>query len=225
MRTQYITCAAMRSVIVLAIFCCTLFGYEDANVWGFADYDNSSFYTVPAGKFFWLYGMCLDGGNQGNVTLRINNQKFSQMYGISAVAHRFDPPIKFPAGTYFGCDSYQFGSVLIYGYEGTSNQSVEEQNDIGINPAQLNQTQVAPIPFSTYTSISYQVPHQDIVSIRIYDDVGRLIRTIVDDNMSPGNYTARWDGTDSQGRKVAAGSYFCVVKTNGESTTKVVHVK
>jgi flagellar hook assembly protein FlgD len=84
---------------------------------------------------------------------------------------------------------------------------------------------IYPTPFSHYTSIKYHVPKQENVSIIIYDEAGRLVRMLVDETMSEGSYTARWDGKDTSGRKVATGSYFCVVKTNGSSSTKVVHIQ
>jgi hypothetical protein len=84
---------------------------------------------------------------------------------------------------------------------------------------------IYPTPFSHYTSIKYHVPKQENVSITIYDEAGRLVRMLVDETMLEGAYTARWDGKDSSGRKVAAGSYFCIVKTNGSSSTKVVHIQ
>ncbi len=85
--------------------------------------------------------------------------------------------------------------------------------------------EIFPIPFSYETVIKYEVPKTNTVSIKIFDEAGRLVRTLVDNTMSQGSYSARWDGRDTEGRKVAAGCYFCVVKTNGHSTTKVVYIK
>jgi hypothetical protein len=84
---------------------------------------------------------------------------------------------------------------------------------------------IYPTPFSHYTSIKYHVPKQENVSIKVYDEMGRLVRTLVDDMMFEGSYTARWDGLDFNGNKVSNGSYFCVIKTNGSRSTKVVHIK
>ena len=84
---------------------------------------------------------------------------------------------------------------------------------------------IYPSPFSNYASINYQMTKKGKVSIKIYDKVGRLVRTIVDETMTQGSYTARWNGKDTEGRKVATGSYFCVVKTNGSSTTKVIYIE
>ena len=84
---------------------------------------------------------------------------------------------------------------------------------------------IYPTPFSHYTSINYHVPKKGEISIKIYDKVGRLVRTLVDGTIDGGSYTARWDGKDTNGRKVSSGSYFCIVKTNGSSSTKVVYIK
>jgi len=84
---------------------------------------------------------------------------------------------------------------------------------------------VYPTPFVRQTAIDYVVPKREKVSIRIYDAAGRLVKTIVDGIMSQGSYTARWDGTDSRGRHIPSGSYFCTIKANGTEVTKVVQVK
>jgi flagellar hook assembly protein FlgD len=100
--------------------------------------------------------------------------------------------------------------------------SVDETSEtVGSMPIK----EIFPIPFSYETVIKYEVPKTNTVSIKIFDEAGRLVRTLVDNTMSQGSYSARWDGRDTEGRKVAAGSYFCVVKTNGHSTTKVVYIK
>lgn len=38
--------------------------------------------------------------------------------------------------------------------------------------------------------------------------VGRMVTRLVDSQLSPGNHTAIWDGTDGCGKPVAAGAYF-----------------
>ena len=104
--------------------------------------------------------------------------------------------------------------------EGTQ---VEETSEF-TNASPVSPT-VYPTPFVRRTAIDYVVPKREKVSIRIYDAAGRLVKTIVDGIMSQGSYTARWDGTDSRGRHIPSGSYFCTIKANGTEVTKVVQVK
>lgn len=58
------------------------------------------------------------------------------------------------------------------------------------------------------------------VSVEIYNHVGQLIATLVDQNATEGFYSISWDGKTLQGDAAANGMYFAVLKTNGESISK-----
>jgi len=45
------------------------------------------------------------------------------------------------------------------------------------------------------------------VTLKIYDLLGREIKTLVDKEMSPGNYSVTWDADDNYGKKVSTGIY------------------
>jgi flagellar hook assembly protein FlgD len=64
----------------------------------------------------------------------------------------------------------------------------------------------------------------DHVALRIYDPAGRLIRTLVDEQMQLGEYSLLWDGTDAQGRAVSSGTYFYRMDTGSASDTKAMIV-
>ena len=46
------------------------------------------------------------------------------------------------------------------------------------------------------------------VNLRVYDVAGRLVSTLVNQELPAGPQTATWDGRDDGGQKVAAGVYF-----------------
>ncbi len=59
--------------------------------------------------------------------------------------------------------------------------------------------------------------------VNIYDAVGRLIRTVATGEVVANIETTYWDGTDSHGRRVASGIYFCVATcTTGSLRAKVM---
>lgn len=66
----------------------------------------------------------------------------------------------------------------------------------------------APNPFATETAISYSLPTERHVAIRIYDLNGRLVRTLVNAMMPAGVHRAKWDGRDREGRAVGSGVYY-----------------
>lgn len=66
---------------------------------------------------------------------------------------------------------------------------------------------VMPNPARGSVSINYSIPKKSKVSISVYDISGRQIRSETSE-MSPGNHTFKWNGTDNEGRRVASGVYF-----------------
>ena len=87
----------------------------------------------------------------------------------------------------------------------------------------LELTQNYPNPFNPSTTISYNVDTNGMVSLKVYDIMGRLVRTLVDNHHSSGNfggYNVVWDGKDSQGQQVAAGLYIYSLETPGGNMTK-----
>ena len=65
------------------------------------------------------------------------------------------------------------------------------------------------------TSIGYNLEGPaDNVTIRIADDAGNVIRTLVDGNPKQGNASISWDGKDDEGDQVAGGTYLLVPSAN-----------
>ncbi len=65
-----------------------------------------------------------------------------------------------------------------------------------------------PNPFNPETTIRYDLAAQGQVSLHIYNVLGQLVDTLVDETQKAGRYTVRWDGTDARGVRVASGIYF-----------------
>ena len=70
-----------------------------------------------------------------------------------------------------------------------------------------------PNPFNPKTTIDFSLPSAETVSLRIYDERGRLVRTLVDGLAPEGNNQVMWDGKDNRGRSVASGVYHYVLKS------------
>ncbi|MFC1572299.1 right-handed parallel beta-helix repeat-containing protein [Candidatus Eisenbacteria bacterium] len=79
-----------------------------------------------------------------------------------------------------------------------------------------------PNPWNHTTRIDYAIPegqNSSIVTLKLFDVAGRLIRTLVD-NQSSGLHQVHWDGTDQSGARVAPGVYFYRLQWNGQSATE-----
>ena len=95
--------------------------------------------------------------------------------------------------------------------------------DEGAIVTSLELTQNYPNPFNPSTTINYNVDASGMVALKIYDIMGRLVRTLVDGHRSSGNlggYSVVWDGKDSQGQQVSAGLYIYSLQTPGGNMTK-----
>lgn len=64
-----------------------------------------------------------------------------------------------------------------------------------------------PNPFNPSTTVRFQVPKEGLVTIKVYDMLGREIRTLVSEIVERGLYTFDWDGSDASGNTVASGNY------------------
>jgi hypothetical protein len=94
-------------------------------------------------------------------------------------------------------------------------------NGVALIPDVFTISQNYPNPFTSSTTIDYDVPQTQHIAIRIYDIRGRLIKTLMNEEQNAGYKSITWDGTNDDGEKVSAGVYFYQMHTsNGESFTK-----
>lgn len=69
------------------------------------------------------------------------------------------------------------------------------QDDLIDLPREFSLGQNYPNPFNPSTSISYSIPKQTHVRLQIFNPLGQLITTLVDQDKPPGTYTAKWDAS------------------------------
>ena len=77
-----------------------------------------------------------------------------------------------------------------------------------------------PNPFNPSTTISYTLPENGIVTIRIFDMLGREVTTLVDGYTNAGNKKVVWDGKNSNGNQVTSGVYLYRVTFKGQVISK-----
>ncbi|MFH1736075.1 MAG: FlgD immunoglobulin-like domain containing protein [bacterium] len=83
-----------------------------------------------------------------------------------------------------------------------------------------------PNHFNASTTIPYTIGNDQgaavDASLKIYNTLGQLVRTVVEDNKVPGQYHAVWDGRNASGAVVSAGSYVCLLTAGDFSETKLM---
>jgi hypothetical protein len=71
-----------------------------------------------------------------------------------------------------------------------------------------------PNPFNPATTIEYVLARSGLVVMEIFDVKGARVRTLVHESKTPGDYQQVWDGCNDQGRQVASGAYFCLLRVD-----------
>jgi len=82
-------------------------------------------------------------------------------------------------------------------------------------PQEFSLSQNYPNPFNPTTTINYAVPVKFAggvkVSFKIFNIKGQMVRSLMDENQSPGFYSVVWDGKNEEGRKASSGLYVYTV--------------
>jgi hypothetical protein len=103
---------------------------------------------------------------------------------------------------------FQIADGLILGVDGLIAQIAGGSLDMATTPAQFALNQNFPNPFNPETTIKYSLADDAQVQLRIYNIVGQVVRTLVQDRQVAGRYSIRWDGRDDRGLTVSSGIYF-----------------
>ncbi len=90
-------------------------------------------------------------------------------------------------------------------------------------PDHFSLSQNYPNPFNPTTIINYELRIENSpihTTLKIYNILGREVRTLVDEPQAPGYYSVRWNGRDNAGKELASGVYFYRIKAGNFVKTK-----
>ena len=94
---------------------------------------------------------------------------------------------------------------------------IKYQENIDLYPANYSLDQNYPNPFNPSTLIGYQLPEASHVSLKIYDELGREIVTLVNEFKQAGTYYSQFSILNSQ---LPSGIYFYTLKAGEFMETK-----
>jgi NAD(P)H dehydrogenase (quinone) len=77
-----------------------------------------------------------------------------------------------------------------------------------------------PNPFNPETKINYELPRTSKVLLKVFNELGEEVRTLVDKEQSAGRYQIQWDGKDNNYQSVTTGVYFYQLYVEGTAQTK-----
>jgi hypothetical protein len=88
-------------------------------------------------------------------------------------------------------------------------------------PVRFALDQNYPNPFNPGTAISYQLSAVSVVTLKVYDVLGKEVGTLANEVQQPGVHSLRWDGSS-----FPSGVYFySLMAGNNFSTKKMLLIK
>ncbi|MCE1164311.1 MAG: C25 family cysteine peptidase [Bacteroidetes bacterium] len=88
-------------------------------------------------------------------------------------------------------------------------------NNPSVIPDMYEMSQNYPNPFNPVTKINFAIPKQGFVTLKIYDVLGREVRTLVNEVKTAGNYSV-----DFNGAEFSSGVYFYRIESNDFTDVK-----
>ncbi len=110
-------------------------------------------------------------------------------------------------------------TAFVSGYNGTVYKlniltGTGVENEISLSDYSLSQNY--PNPFNPVTTIEFSIPKQGYVNLKVYDILGKEIKTLVNNNLQTGKYSINFDASNLPSGmyfyKLTAGSYSSVKK-------------
>jgi hypothetical protein len=83
-----------------------------------------------------------------------------------------------------------------------------------------------PNPFNPTTAIRYALPEASNVRLEIYNTLGQVVQTLVDEKQEAGAYRITWDGRNEHGQEMATGVYiYRIVAGTFDATKRMLLIK
>ncbi|MBN2008462.1 discoidin domain-containing protein, partial [candidate division KSB1 bacterium] len=117
--------------------------------------------------------------------------RYVQMYGITS---------SLPYG-------FCIREFEIYGYPVLAKRSERTVDNTPIVPSLYTLYQNYPNPFNPKTTIEYDIPESEHVTLTVFNMHGEHVVTIQNGYQPGGHYRVMWDGRDENGRLTASGIY------------------
>ena len=185
-------------------------------------------YEYGAPAFGGIQGITYDptsGDFVDYVLIKINNQPGEFTFSDSIGSYEY----KLPAGVY---DVYAervfFDDAVEYQIEVFDGQFTElniamtqpvgvEEHEIPPNSSLISHLSNYPNPFNPTTTLAFNISSESVVSITIYNLKGQKVKKLLNEELSAGQHTIDWDGTDENNKSVASGIYFYKIATSKDS--------
>ncbi len=109
----------------------------------------------------------------------------------------------------------QLPQITLYNIWGNFLTSVREIPGNGVTPAEFTLSQNYPNPFNPSTMISYSVPADGFVTLKVYNVMGEEVATLINSFKTANNYSIEWNASN-----LGSGIYFYTLSAGNVSLTK-----
>jgi hypothetical protein len=173
-------------------------------------------------------------GKYPDISITINNYKIYRKYGasswqlhttVSSSTYEYTDGAVTLSGQQAGTD-VQYKVTAIYNTNNETSASnivtvnvqgggIEKKGSSeGFASNEFKLDQNFPNPFNPSTVISFTIPENSFVSIKIYDVLGNELFDLINGIKAQGNYSVSFDASN-----LSSGIYFYILKANGNSLT------
>jgi hypothetical protein len=115
--------------------------------------------------------------------------------------------VKFQGGTFAQLENTPPSQAPVQSTGSTETRPASDSL-AGKSPSVPAADSVQLIPDNLSAPIEYSVSQQSKVRVDIFNGTGDLVRTLVNGDSQPGDFTTSWDGRNDNGNKLATGTYF-----------------
>jgi hypothetical protein len=166
------------------------------------------YYSWPSNNYEIIYKTSVNNGvSWGNAVQLTNNPAASSIPSIAVSGSSVHVIFR---------DSRDGNCEIYYKqYKSSAKILTDITNNNPELPKVYSLEQNYPNPFNPETKISFDIPIQGFVSLKIFDALGREVNTLVNEVKVPGSYSVDFNGTN-----LPSGIYFYKLQTENYSETK-----
>ena len=123
-------------------------------------------------------------------------------------------------------DKYENGQYIDFSYILKQNGPVDVE-PLNTNPIGFDvYVKSYPVPFNSTSSVRFSIAVEGIAKLKVYNSLGKEIKTLLEEQLSPGEYNIHWEAQDKYGNPLPSGIYFISLQTdNVFKTTKTILLK
>jgi hypothetical protein len=143
----------------------------------------------------------------------VDGYNFSKIGFVTGYGTTTDPKT-YSFMDYSSTTGKQYYRLRQIDFNGSFNYSGTIEIDVSA-PIEFELQQNYPNPFNPSTAISYSIPQNSFVTLKVYDVLGNEVATLVNQTQSAGKYDVRFDASN-----LSNGVYLYSIKTDNFTSTK-----